>query len=234
MNFTEFKKLMGADPLNQDQETLRARDSGPEFQQAAADALAFEQKLTTALQLPVDSDDLLADILAIPQSPARRRIPGWFAIAASLLMVIGVGSFMIDGIVQPDTIEEYVAQHYSHDGEKLLARAGSVVAADDVIEVMASWDLEAAPELLERVTYIKRCFTMDGMGAHMIVQTDQGPVNLIVMPNTVVTDRQEIRFDNMEAHLVALGSASAAIIGRQDQAIASIDSLIRNSISKSI
>ncbi len=46
MNFSEFKKLIGADPLNRDSETLRARNSAPEFEAAAAEAGAFEEKLS--------------------------------------------------------------------------------------------------------------------------------------------------------------------------------------------
>jgi hypothetical protein len=45
MNFSEFKKLIGADPWSQDPEVLRARNSAPEFEQAAGDAEAFERKL---------------------------------------------------------------------------------------------------------------------------------------------------------------------------------------------
>ena len=232
MNFSEFKQLMGADPLNRDPETLCARESGPEFEQAAVEAEEFERKLQAALALPVDSESLVAGILENREEPVRKA-PRWLAIAASVLVVVGLGSVMVDGIVQPDTIEEYVAQHYHHDGEKLLARADSVVDAGEVSKIMASWGLQAGPELLERVTYVKRCFTMDGLGAHMIVQTDQGPVNLIVMPRTQVTDRQLVSFDNMEAHLVALGDASAAIIGTSAQSVSGIDSLIRGSISSS-
>jgi hypothetical protein len=238
MNFSEFKKLLGADPMNKEPETLRARENGPEFEQAAAEAEAFEQKLKAVLDLPVDSEGLVADILAAPRvapgTPAR-RIPGWMAIAAGLVIVVGVAAItMKDGIFQPDTVEQYVIQHYGHDGEKLLAKAGNVVEAGEVSRMMAAWNMEADPELMDRVTFIKRCFTMEGMGAHMIVQTDQGPVNLIVMPKTVVTDRRMVEFDNMQAYLIALGGASAAIIGRKDQSVAAMDALVRNSISRSI
>ena len=100
--------------------------------------------------------------------------------------------------------------------------------------MLARYDLEAGPELLERVMNIRHCITMDGFGAHMIVQTDQGMVNLILMPKTPVKDRLLVEFGDMQAHLVALGNASAAIIGRRDQFVTGIDALVRNSISKSI
>ena len=230
MNFSEFKELLGADPLNSDPETLLARESGPEFEAAAQEAEAFEKKLQSSVSLPVDRESLVTDILKVPNLPSR-QFPGWLAVAASLVLVAGYVGYMWDGLVQPDTVQEFVAQHYHHDGEKVLSKAGDIVAADDVSEVFASWDMQASPELLKRVSYIKKCLTMDGMGAHMIVQTDQGAVTLIVMPKTPVTDRELVEFDAMQAHLVALGGASAAIIGNSDQAVSSLDDLIRSSIS---
>ena len=45
MNFSEFKKLIGADPWNREPETLRARNSAPEFEAAAEAAEAFEDPM---------------------------------------------------------------------------------------------------------------------------------------------------------------------------------------------
>ena len=107
MNFSEFKKLLGADPLNGDPETLRARDSGPEFEAAAVEAKAFEKKLHAAVFLPVDSESLVAELLKVPYMPSR-RFPRWLAVAASLVLVAGYIGYMWDGLVQPDTVEEFV------------------------------------------------------------------------------------------------------------------------------
>ena len=71
---------------------------------------------------------------------------------------------------------------------------------------------------------------MDGRGAHMVVQTDLGPITVIYMPGTTVKDRRVIEFGNMQAYLVALEVGSAAIIGRQDQAVSTMDELVRNAI----
>jgi len=88
MNFSEFKKLLGADPWNRDSETLRARNSAPEFEQAAADAEAFENKLQSAL-LVQPSPDLLEGIKTISQEPARQRVWMPLALAASVLIAFG-------------------------------------------------------------------------------------------------------------------------------------------------
>lgn len=233
MNFSEFKEWLAGDPLSREPETSRARENGPEFEQAALDEALFHEKLSAAINFDVDSQALADEIIA-NTFVERRGLPRWMALAASLVVVAGVAAILVENISQPDTIEEYVAVHFEHDGRKLLERAESPVPADKVRRIMASWDLEAAPELAERVTYIKKCFTMDGLGAHMVVQTDQGAVTLIVMPNTRVNDGQLVAFDRMEAHLVALGGYSAAIISRPDQAVGDLENLVRSGISKVI
>ena len=64
MNFSEFKKLIGADPGNRDAEILLARQSAPEFESAAAEAEAFEEKLQVALNIQPPAD-LLDQIKSI-------------------------------------------------------------------------------------------------------------------------------------------------------------------------
>ena len=68
MNFSEFKKRLGADPLNRDPETLRARNSAPEFERAAVEAEAFERKLRSAITVSSPGDGFLEDIMSITGS----------------------------------------------------------------------------------------------------------------------------------------------------------------------
>ncbi|NNE04914.1 MAG: DUF3379 family protein [Xanthomonadales bacterium] len=232
MSFSEFKKWLAADPLSREPATVRARQNGPEFEQAAVEEAAFEQKLSSALNFSLDKDALADEIIANAFTE-QRRMPRWMAMAAGLVIVVGVAGILVNNMVQqPDTIEEYVEAHYDHDGRLLLTRADETVSQDKIRKIMASWDLEASPELAGRVTYIKKCFTMDGLGAHMVVRTDQGMLTLIVMPKTSVNDGQLIAFDEVEAHLVSLGGMSAAIIGRPGQPFDSVESLVRSGISK--
>ena len=70
MNFSEFKKLIGADPWNQDPETLRARNSAPEFETAAKEAEAFEEKLQSALRIQAPADLLDDSTHSAPSSRA--------------------------------------------------------------------------------------------------------------------------------------------------------------------
>ncbi len=229
MNFSEFKKLLGADPLNRDTETMRARKSAPEFEAAAAEAEAFEEKLQSALHIqpPVD---LLNEIKGIPQQALKRRNWMPLALAASLLIAVGAAGIVWQQNHQWDSVEDYVADHYSHDGSELLAYATDIVAEQDVIKIMAKLGASADPQLSGRIKFIKFCPTPNGRGAHMVVSTDQGPMTIIFMPKTQVTDGEMIRFDQQHALLVSLEHGSAAIIGAQSQSVENLETMLRESL----
>ncbi len=229
MNFSEFKKLIGADPLNRDSETLRARNSAPEFEDAAAEAEAFEEKLQSALLIQPPAD-LLDSIKTISQQPTKRR--NWIplALAASLLITVGAVTVVWKQSHQWESVEAYVADHYSHDGSKLVAQATDIVAQKDIDKIMAKLGATAGEQLSGRIKFIKFCPTPEGRGAHMVVSTDQGPMTIIFMPETQVTDGQMLEFDQMHAMLVNLEHGSAAIIGEQGQAVENLQAMVRESL----
>ena len=235
MNFSEFIKLLGADPLNRDPETLRARNSAPEFERAALEVEAFERKLRSAIAVCAPGDDFLENIMTITGTVATRPAvrQNWFAIAASVLIMVGVAGLSWRQAHLLKTIEEYVAVHYQLDGQELIDKARPDFDPKTITRIMASLEMTAGEKLADRIQFIKFCPTLDGRGAHMIVQTDQGLITVIYMPGTTVRDRRIVKFGTMQAYLVALEVGSAAIIGSADQAVSTMDELVRNSIFRS-
>ena len=229
MNFSEFKKLMGADPLNRDPETLRARQSSPEFEAAAAEAEVFETKLQSALHMRVPPD-LLEQIKGISGEPVRKR--NWIplALAASFLIVVGAAGIVWKQTHQWDSVESYVADHYSHDGSKAVGMAEVNLPAKDVAGILNRLDARADQQLSGLIRFIKFCPTPNGRGAHMVVSTDQGLMTIIYMPKTQVVDGEMVDFDQMHALLVNLDHGSAAIIGTQSQTVENMVATVRGSL----
>jgi len=234
MNFSEFIRQLGAEPLSQDPSFLRARSSSPEFHQAAEEADAFEKKLTRAMDLQLP-EDIMKNILQISRHPVGSAVasttPWWrsMALAAGILIAIvatGISWNMNRGW---DSVDEYVTDHYRHDGSGLLARAGKKTT-QDIQRIFASFNVEAAPELAEIISVIKYCPTPDGKGVHMVLNTSEGPVTVIYMPATEVNDRETLEFDGMQVLLVSLEKGSAAIIGTGLQGLLALYSVIQNSI----
>ena len=229
MNFSEFKKLIGADPGNRDPETLRARHSSPEFEAAAVEADVFEAKLQTALHIQPPAD-LLDQLKKISQQPVRQRNWVPLALAASLLVFVSAAGLVWKQSRTWDSVESYVADHYSHDGSDMTANATDYLSDQDISKILAKLDARADQELAGRIKLIKFCPTPDGRGAHMVVSTDQGPVTIFYMPKTQVTDGEMVEFDQMHALLVSLEHGSAAIIGEQSQNLENLVSTLRISL----
>ena len=231
MDFTEFRRRLGAEPMSDDPEVQRARESSPEFEQEAREARQFEEKLAHALRLP-EPDGLIEELQSLPLSgDARSGSPRWMrmALAASLLLAVGAAGITWNMNRGWDSVEAYVADHYRHDGYSLLEQANNATA-NDVQRMLAALDMEAAPALADIVGVIKYCPTPDGKGVHMVLNTQDGPVTVIYMPETPVTDRETLHFDNVEAVLVELERGSAAIIGAEQQQIADVYSIVQSSI----
>jgi len=232
MDFSEFIRQLGADPGNRDPEILRARQSSPEFLQAAEEADALEEKLSRAIDLPVP-DDLLERILAISKgtTAAPGNTPWWqsMALAAGILVAVGVAGVTWNLNRGWESVEEYVTDHYLHDGAGLVAKAGAR-ASSDVQKIFSRFDVEATPALADIISVIKICPTPDGKGVHMVLNTADGPVTVIYMPNTEVTDLETLEFEGMQALLVRLDKGSAVIIGTESQGISELYSVVQNSI----
>jgi len=231
MNFSEFKRILGAEPRSGDPELQRARHSSPEFEQAATEAALFETKLdrAVALSAPVG---LMEDILAISQQPAtqparKKWLP--MALAASVLIAVGAAGLTWNMSRGWDSVEEYVMEHYRHDGDKFINLAVGNPATD-IQAVLAKLNVEASPALAGIVGLIKYCPTPDGKGVHMILNTQDGPVTVIYMPDTTVIDRELLAFDGMEAILVKMHKGSAAIIGPDARRVSSLYATVQSSI----
>ena len=229
MNFSEFKKLIGADPRNRDAAVMQARESGPEFENAVREAEEFEDKLETALKFQPPSR-LLDDIRHISQQPARRR--NWIplAMAASLVIAVGAAGLAWKQGRQWDSVGDYVADHYSHDGASLVAKAVGPAERADIERILARFNTSATDALVSRIQLIKFCPTPDGRGAHMVIDTEQGLMTIILMPHTDVNNGEVVEFENMHALLIELGPGSAAIIGEQGQRIETLQSMVRQSL----
>ncbi len=229
MKFSEFKKLLGADPWNREPGFLRARNSSPEFERAAVEAETFERKLQAALHADAP-DDLLEDIVRIGQQRAKRSRWLPLAMAASLIVAVGAAGILYRQTHPVADTPTYVAEHFALDGMDLISKATAPVPPRQIRAILSSLHAHAGPQLAERIRFIKFCPTPHGKGAHMVISTDQGLVTVIFMPRNKVSDGETVDFDGMQAYLVALDHGSAAIIGKPSQHVQSLRAMVAASL----
>lgn len=233
MDYSEFRRLLGADPTSSDADFIAARHASPEFEQAAREADEFERKLNHALRTAPPAN-FMDDILAIADGvPARHAAPRryWapYALAASLLMAVGAAGIAWNLNRGTETVEQYLVAHYAMDGEQLEAKAVGQ-SATNVEAILAEVDYEARPEFAGLVGFIKYCPTPDGKGVHMVLNTERGPVTVILMPSTSVDDHSSRLQNGMQARLVSLSRGSVAVMAADIAVVEELASSVRESI----
>lgn len=188
----------------------------------------FERRLERALDVPVPRD-LVDDLKRIPDARRHRPRLRYFAMAASLLIAVSAVLVVWRLDLGGEPIEEYVANHYFHDGPMVLER-GAGQTGFDVSALLDEFELTMADAVAGKVGFMMVCPTPEGVGLHFVVHTENGPITVLIMPDTSVDDGMRFAFDGFHAELVSLERGSAAIIGRQDQEIGFMHETIRQSI----
>jgi len=229
MDFSEYRRRLAADPRARDPELQAARLCGAEFEQAAIEAEALDRRLVAALNISAP-EDFLQQLSAIPDQSQTRRWVGAWALAASVVLTLSAAVWWQTRL--PQALPDYVAQHYAHDGIRLqerAARQSDPVTAD---EVMAAFGVRIDGPLAGQVRLAKFCPTPDGRGAHLVLETPTGTVQLIYIPAAHAPDGSDFEFDGMHARLLALGPATAALIGAPDQSFDETEALLRSGIRR--
>lgn len=221
MNYSEFKRQLNSDPASEDAEYQAARRSGPEFVQAAAASDAFELQLQRAAQLPVNHE-LIASLQALAGTASKASesllYRFRYAIAASVVLAFSAVFLMQQLAPRGDSVESYVASHFDHDGNKVLALADKP-NTEELSDILAALDLRMDASMSQQVRFVKYCPTPEGTGVHLVLNTEQGLVTVIIMPGQKVKDGERFAFNHMEAWLAYSPSQdmSLAIIARPEQ-----------------
>ena len=243
MNFSEFKRLLYSDPASQDAEYQAARRSEPEFVQAAAASDAFEQQLKQATQLPTPTD-LTASLKALADTPAMAEVSMLYrfryAIAATVVLAFSGLLLMQQLTPRWDSVEGYVAYHYGHDGIKMLAMANKPDSnnpnSGELSNILATFNLQMEPSMAQQVRVVKYCPTPEGNGVHLVINTEQGLVTVIIMPGQKVRDGERFAFNDMAASLVNLPGEdmSLAIIASREQMNAVLSANLHLSLQNAV
>lgn len=219
MNFSEFKRLLGTDPASLDPDYQAARRSDPEFVQAAAESDAFEQRLSEAIRLPVPAKlcDGLKGLAA--QNPMAGPSPIYrFRYALAATVVLALCAIVLTRQLSPaESVTDYVEHHFGVDGYDLLVQADTPNAGE-LAAVLASFKLQMSPELTSQVRFVKYCPTPEGMGIHLVLDTEQGLVTVIFMPGLEVQEGERFAFHDMAGELFNLpGQDISAVIVAQPE-----------------
>jgi hypothetical protein len=208
---TQYRRQVLADPRASNPDLEQHLASCPDCRAYTQRLLGFEERLGRALRI---------DPEGVPARPARAmapRIPArWLAMAASMLVaLIAAGSLWI--AAPHATLAAAVVAHMA--GEPgAWARTDVPVPAAELAPVLAGARMTLKPDA-GMVSYAQSCLFRGHHVPHLVVQTEMGPVTVMVLVHESVAQAQPFDEEGYRGVIVPLpGHGSMAVLARDRDA----------------
>lgn len=227
MNYFEFKNILDADPYSQNPDFLAAKNNDLKCQNAYKKAMQQEQILKNALHIPVPTIEIEHIKFKQAHQSLANRNHWMFAVAASALLVIGVGLFFVANKPSSD-LEKFINEALLM--EPAVYMSDAEIPQAELAPLFASINT-AMDGHLGQVHFMKLCPTLNGKGARMVVMNEMNqPITVLYMPNSPIEQAINMQMDGFTGKVVALEQGSAAIIARPHQSTAQVEYALVNSL----
>jgi hypothetical protein len=224
MEHAEFRRSFGADPKRTEADLLAHRASCAECARYAADLERVDQLVAGALEVPAPNYRKPWEVEA-SMRPARshRR---WYALAASLLIAIGIGA---GGWLQMSraTLFGELLKHANAERNVMVA-SDKRVSEDKVRLTLAK--AGARLEGSVSISTLRTCKVRGVVAPHLFVQTPAGPVQILLLTEHHFLMRHGSSDFGLQAELVPIGQHAVAVFAENADAVARGREIARQSI----
>lgn len=208
MDCLEFRRAAGADPQHLADDVRAHAEACAGCAEHLRRLRSFDQRIRAALAVPVpDAVGRAAGRTATTPLLERRR---WMAMAASIVAGVLVGTLLWVGGPRSSLADDLI-NHMGHEPDALASTARPADAAE-LDAVLERGGIRLRPGI-GTVSYANSCSFRGRTVPHLVVQTDRGPVTVMVLrherpPAPVSFDEQ-----GYSGRIVPAGPGSIAVIG---------------------
>lgn len=208
MECLEFRRQAGADPQHLGPEARQHAAACPRCAGHLGALLALDQRILAALQVQVPGT------VAAPRHGGaaiavldRRR---WMALAASIIGGVLVGTLLWVGGPRNSLAQDLI-EHLDHEPEALVTtiRPEENAVLGEVLE-RGGIRLRSGTPL---VSYASSCLFRGHTVPHLVVQTTDGPVTVMVLRNEKPASAVNFDEQGFAGRIMPAGPGSIAVIG---------------------
>jgi hypothetical protein len=190
---------VGGDPRNLSVEVQQHLAGCAACRQFRDETLAMESRLEAALQLPLHRF----------RDAKKANAPRRYALAASVLvaLLVGGGAWLF----QPRAaLADQVMEHIRHEaGSWALQRR---LTPGEIAAVLARAGVHFDTSM--PVVYASPCPFRGHVAPHLVLETDQGPVTVMLLSHEKLKTRQSFAEQGYEGVLLPAGEGSVALLTR--------------------
>lgn len=234
MECLEFRRLCGSDPHNEDPAFVGHLQSCRRCAVYADELRSLDALILAALEVEPAPIAAAPDSIDQQPSPWAAEKPSWrqarwLGIAASLVLVVGLGVGL--WVAAPSsTLARDIVEHIHHE-PKALVETDVSVGSDDIYRVMnrAGYRLKDGVAL---VTYTRTCIFRGEKVPHLVVQGQQGPITVMVLPDIAVERPLAVDEDGFVGTIVPFDAGSIAVIGEPGEDLNTMTAQLVNGIER--
>lgn len=211
----EVRRVLGAEPQRRDSAILAHCQSCVACAAYLRDMLALDARLDRALAVPVPEGLEARIVLDASLKHDRRTRPvTWLALAASLVLAVGIGTTLWWNRMPAEMpLTAALVQHVRNPqeadaivpGQPLIAQVSLVQGVLDKVGAHINGGLND-------VTYARVCPFRGRLVAHLVVRGKDGPVTILLLPHIKVDQPRHFNEDGFRGMLEPAGTGSIAIL----------------------
>jgi hypothetical protein len=216
MDCLEFRRICGADPYSRYaacQEHAAGCEACARYltRMRELDALIFRALSVDPPTGTVDRNSVRPSARSASATVRRR----WTGLAASFVLAAGAAAAFWLGVERPpEALSAEVVAHILHE-PAALAPGRVALESNAVRHLLANHNLRLTADV-GPVLYARTCVFRGRLIPHLVVETDSGPVTVLVLPEEPVREPMTISTGRFSGRVVPFGSGSMAIVGEQD------------------
>ncbi len=215
MECLEFRHAAGADPRHLDAAAREHSAACPKCAEFLRQTLALDERIFAALSVPVPerpTGPQATNVVALPRIERRR----WMALAASIAGGVMVGTLLwVSG--PRASLAEDVVRHMAHE-PGVMVQTAAPEDASQLQRVLERGGIRLAPDA-GLVSYAQTCQFRRARVPHLVVQTDAGPVTVMVLPRERVDVPVPFDEGGYSGTILPAGPGSIAVLGHQSRPV---------------
>ena len=208
MDCLQFRRIAGADPGHLDEAARAHAEACPRCAAHLGELHALDARILAALEVPVPGATGLPGGSSAPIVGVDRR--RWLALAASLVAGVLVGTLLWVAGPQNSLARDLV-EHLGHEPEALVV-TGRPEDAEVLDAVLERGGIRLRPGI-GTVSYANSCEFRGHDVPHLVVQTGDGPVTVMVLRHERPARPVRFREGGHTGRIVPVGPGSVAVIG---------------------
>ncbi|MBS0398728.1 MAG: DUF3379 family protein [Proteobacteria bacterium] len=185
----EYRRQLLAEPDSASPLLLEHRRSCAACADFTRQLQRFESRLRNALNVELVPRGS-ADVLPLARRHTTPKLQQWLAVAASIAGVIGIASFLWIGSAR-QSLASAVVDHMAHEPQA-WAVTDERVSASQLTSALKDAHVRLG-RTASRVSYARSCLFRLHHVPHLVVQTESGPVTVMVLAHEKVRGAE--RFD---------------------------------------